>query len=177
MNMWARFVWFFFSWRFRSKVQFFDDVDTPFRVWPTDLDMNFHMNNGIYLSLMDFGRYDLLLRTGLFKKMQHVDWYPVVASQMIRYRKSLEPFQRFTLRTKLVGWDERFFYIQQKFMLKGEVAALAVVKGRFLSKKGQGVHPGKLAELAGESPVSPTVPAWMLGWAEAEHTGWKTEVG
>ena len=35
-----------------------------FRVWPNDLDTNLHMNNGRYLTLMDLGRLDLLLRNG-----------------------------------------------------------------------------------------------------------------
>lgn len=35
------------------------------RVWPGDLDINLHMNNGRYLSLCDLGKIDLMLRTGL----------------------------------------------------------------------------------------------------------------
>ena len=33
---------------------------------PTDIDILRHMNNGRYLSLFDLGRWDLLIRTGLF---------------------------------------------------------------------------------------------------------------
>src|SRR6185503_3961101 len=29
------------------------------RVWPNDLDLNIHVNNGRYLTLMDLGRMDL----------------------------------------------------------------------------------------------------------------------
>ena len=36
---------------------------------PTDLDILRHMNNGRYLSLFDLGRWDLLIRTGLFDAM------------------------------------------------------------------------------------------------------------
>lgn len=34
------------------------------RTWPGDLDINFHMNNGRYLTLMDLGRFNLTIRSG-----------------------------------------------------------------------------------------------------------------
>lgn len=36
-------------------------------VLPNDLDLNFHMNNGRYLTVLDLGRIDFLLRIGLAK--------------------------------------------------------------------------------------------------------------
>ncbi len=36
-----------------------------FRVLPNDCDLNFHMNNGRYLSFMDLGRVHLMAQTGL----------------------------------------------------------------------------------------------------------------
>jgi len=40
-----------------------------FRVVPTDLDVLGHMNNGVYFSLMDLGRIDLMIRTGAWKRL------------------------------------------------------------------------------------------------------------
>ncbi|HEX9502601.1 MAG TPA: thioesterase, partial [Thermoanaerobaculia bacterium] len=34
------------------------------RVWPTDMDLNFHLNDGRYLSLSGVARVDLMLRSG-----------------------------------------------------------------------------------------------------------------
>ena len=39
---------------------------SPFRVWPHDLDTSLHMNNGRYWTLMDLGRADLMIRSGLW---------------------------------------------------------------------------------------------------------------
>ena len=35
------------------------------RVWPQDIDFNFHLNNARYLNVMDYGRVRLLARAGL----------------------------------------------------------------------------------------------------------------
>jgi len=40
-----------------------------FRVLPTDLDVLGHMNNGVYLSIMDLGRMDLLQRSGVWSRL------------------------------------------------------------------------------------------------------------
>ena len=46
---------------FRSRLRPTDASTVHFLVWPNDLDMNRHMNNGRYLTLMDLGRFDLEL--------------------------------------------------------------------------------------------------------------------
>lgn len=76
----------------RGKRLGFGDVSrSRFRVWPTDLDVLRHMNNGKYLSLMDVARFDLMQRTGTWRVFQEEGWYPVVVNQTISYRKSLNP--------------------------------------------------------------------------------------
>jgi acyl-CoA thioesterase FadM len=58
-----------------------------FRVWPTDLDIFNHMNNGKFLSLMDVSRFDVMLRSGSWKKFRKLNWYPVVVAETITFRK------------------------------------------------------------------------------------------
>lgn len=173
MNLYFRFCWLMFVWRLRPPVTFFEEAATPFRVWPTDLDTNLHMNNGVYLSLMDLGRIDLILRNKLAKKLKEKQWFPVVASQMIRYRKSLDPFKKFYIKSQLLGWDDRFFYVQQRFIHKEEVVALALVKARFLKKSGGGVTPSDLAQEVGVSSESPKLPVWISDWTSSEDHFWK----
>ena len=149
-----------------------EEVETPFRVWPTDLDVNRHMNNGKYLSIMDLGRVDLMVRSGLHRAVRRAGMYPVVASQTIRYRRSLEPFQRFELRTRVVGWDERFLYVQQAFVAGGEVKAAAVVKGLFLRESGGRVLPREVVALAGIDDDALELPGWVTDWVASEDRAW-----
>ncbi len=47
-----------------------------FRVLPTDLDVLGHMNNGVYLSIMDLGRMDLLQRSGIWSRLFGAGIFP-----------------------------------------------------------------------------------------------------
>jgi len=111
------------------------------RVLPTDLDLLMHVNNGIYLSLMDFGRWSMVFRNGVYQACKKNGWYAVVAGETIKFKKSLELWDKFTLRTQIVGHDEKNFYIQQKFICRGKLMATGLVKVRFLKKKGGMVSP------------------------------------
>jgi len=62
------------------------------RVLPNDLDINFHMNNGRYLTICDLTRVDMFIRTGLLKTMLKQKWRPVISEHTMTYRKALKPF-------------------------------------------------------------------------------------
>lgn len=132
MNLFIRFLFLVLKrllWR--APIGAFDACVSHFRVNPLDLDMNLHMNNGRYLSIMDLGRIDLMLRAGTFWPLVRGGYYPVIVSESIRFRRSLEPFQAFTLVTQIVAWDEKDFFIQQRFQRGETVMASAVVRARF----------------------------------------------
>lgn len=142
MNLYFRFLLLAIKRLFHRPPQGpLDLCITPFRVVPSDLDVNLHMNNGIYLSLMDLGRTDLMIRAGFFWKLFPQGYYPVVVSEGIRFKKSLELFQTFELRTRLNSWTDKDFYIQQDFYRGEEFIARGVVKARFLQKGRKGTVP------------------------------------
>jgi acyl-CoA thioesterase FadM len=84
---------------------------TPFRVWPSDLDTLLHMNNGKYLSIMDLGRMDLMLRSGTWPRLKAAGWYPVLAGQTIAYYRSLNPWKTFEVHTRILGFDDRWGFL------------------------------------------------------------------
>lgn len=172
MNLLFRLLHLLVFFRRRARVQPTDEVSTPFRVWPTDLDLNRHMNNGKFLSIMDLARVDLMLRSGLAPAIREAGLYPLVASQSIRYRKSLGLFTRFSVRTRVIGWDDKFIYLRQVFEVKGEKRAAAVVKGIFMRKSGGRVPPGDVVALAGVPDDAIELPDWVDGWIEAENELW-----
>lgn len=134
---------------------------TEFRVWPTDLDVLGHVNNGKYLSLMDLARVDLLNRAGLSAMIRARGWYPVVVAENIAFRRSLTLFQRFEIRTEVIGWDDKAFYITQDFEHNRTVVASALVKARFLAREGERVQPQSILNLAGLTPEQPPLPTWV----------------
>ena len=153
----------------RARLHPLDESVLRMRVWPHDLDLNMHMNNGRYLTLMDLGRADLLARAGLLSVVLRQKWMPVVAGVTIRFRRSLAPFDRFTLRTRLVGWDARWLYLEQRFLRGDEVIAVAAVRAAI--KRRGGTVP--VEEVIAASGVvvegSPVLPEWIERWRVASE--------
>jgi acyl-CoA thioesterase FadM len=81
------------------------------RVLPNDLDINFHMNNGRYLTICDLNRVDLFIRTGLLKAMFKHKWIPVIAEHTMTYKKPLGMFDRYDVELEVTHWDEKYFYM------------------------------------------------------------------
>jgi acyl-CoA thioesterase FadM len=150
-----------------ARLQPLDESVVKFRVFPNDLDTNFHMNNGRYLTLMDLGRLDLLVRLGVVREVRRRRWNPVVASLAIRYRRSLAPWQSYELRTRLVGWDDRWFFMEQRFTRGGQTMAVAMVKALFVGPDGR-VPPQELVDATAYDVVSPEIPESIRRWEEAE---------
>src|SRR3990167_8323768 len=145
MNLFFRILLLLFSMPFKKPLTLSEVSELRFTVLPNDLDIYGNMNNGRYLTLMDLGRMDWIWRTGLRKAARDNHWNPLVAASTIRYKKSLTLWKRFTLRTRILGWDEKWFYIEQVFKKGERVMTVAVVKALFRGPKGN-VPPGVVLE-------------------------------
>lgn len=142
MNLYFRFIWLLIRSLFSKKnLQLTDKCRTYFWVNPLDLDINLHMNNGRYLSIMDLARTDLMIKSKTFGKLFFNGYYPVVVSESIRFKKSLDPFQIFIIETELEAWTEKDFYLRQTFFCKNQLVAEGFIKGRFLQRGRKGSVP------------------------------------
>ncbi len=151
--------------RTRSPLGIHDVGTVRLRVLPTDLDILGHMNNGVYFSIMDLGRMDLMVRAGLWKGFRDKGWYPVMANETATFRKSLTPWLAYDLETRIVGYDDRAVYAEQRFVVGGEIYMSAMTRARFLKKSGGTVSLAELSELAGVDVTALTPPAWVAQWA------------
>jgi YbgC/YbaW family acyl-CoA thioester hydrolase len=136
------------------------------RVWLSDVDELRHMNNGVYLMLLDHGRTDLMLRSGGWQKMMAAKVYPVVSAQTIAYRKSLELGQRFDVESRIVGYDDKAVYMEQRIVRDGEVYARAYVQGRFLRMSGGVASADEVGRVVGVDVTQRPIPEWMRAWAD-----------
>lgn len=136
------------------------------RVLPTDIDIIGHLNNGVYFSLMDLARIDLLVRTGAWARIRAAGIYPVMANETISFRKSLALWQRFEIETRVVGIDERAVYVEQRFVVDGEIYAQAMTRGRFLRTSGGVVGIEELTRILELDDAHSAPPAWVARWAD-----------
>ena len=151
--------------RFAGRLGFHDVGRLRMRVLPNDLDVLGHMNNGVYFSLMDLGRLELAVRAGAWRTFSKNGWYPVAGSETMTFRRSLQPGARYTLESRVAGYDDRAMYMQQRFVVDGEVFAEAIVRGRFVKKAGGTVTMREFGEAVGVDPTAMPAPEWMIRWA------------
>jgi acyl-CoA thioesterase FadM len=162
MNLWFRLIWLLLTARSRPRLAAFDVSSLAFRVWPHDLDPSLHMNNGRYLAIMDLGRIDVIVRTGLLSAVLKHRWTPVVNAAVIRYRRELRLGDRYRLETRILAWDATAVIIEQVFRFvgggrDGDVAARALVKGGFYDRTARDyVAVSRLLAEAGATAVSPS---------------------
>jgi acyl-CoA thioesterase FadM len=157
--------------RFGPTIGHYDVAVTRFRTLPTDQDIFRHMNNGVYLSIMDIARFDMLHRNGVWATFQEKGWYPVVVSETISFRKSLQLWQRFSIESRILGFDAKAVYVEQRFVRpdadgRPEIHAQGFVRARFLKRSGGVLTIAELTEALGVAPADVTVPEWLLEWSE-----------
>ncbi len=132
-------------------------------VWPQDIDLNLHMNNGRYLSVMDYARTHMLARIGLLTPIVRQRWQALVGAVWVTYRRSLPLFSAFEITSRLVCWDDRWFYIEQTFAGRDGLAAVAWVKGALRDAQGS-LDPQLILERVAPGIASPPMPEAIAQW-------------
>ena len=164
-----RFVLTIWLSRFRKRIGPLDEAVVWFRVLPNDCDLNIHLNAGRFVSFMDIARVELLARMRVLKTVINRGWRPIVGGGLIRYRRSIEPFERFSIRSRVLGWDDKWFYIEHVIENhNGELCAVGTMR-TLLRGGGRSIEPRELLALMNmaETP-SPELPDYVEQWRRAE---------
>jgi acyl-CoA thioesterase FadM len=129
MNLIFRMLWVIVRSFFMERMEGHYTSSLTLYVLPNDIDINFHMNNGRYLTICDLNRVDVFARSGLLKAMFKRGWIPVIAEHTMTYKKPLNIFRRYEVKLEVVRWDEKYFYMTHTFISAGRVAAEGTSKG------------------------------------------------
>ncbi len=135
--------------------------------WPWDVDPWMELNNGRTLTIYDLGRLPMAWRSGMLPVLRRKGWKMAVAGASVRYRRRVHMFQRFAMRSTILGWDERFFYFQQS-MWRGHEATSSILARMAVSDENGIVAPARLAHELGWPAHSPDLPEYVHAWIEAE---------
>ena len=129
-------------------------------VLPQDIDPFMELNNGRYVTLLDLGRFSLGGKVNMGSFLKRNNWSLTIVGTYNEYRHRLRLFQRFTLKTKIIGYDEKWFYFFQKVERKGKTHMASVVKFAYTSKEGL-VYPKEVIS-ATEMKYDPNkLPLWI----------------
>jgi acyl-CoA thioesterase FadM len=165
MNLWLRLLGLLL-FRDRRRVDLLATTRVRLRVWPNDLDLNRHVNNGRYVTFADLGRIDWFLRTGVLQLALRQRALPIVGDAMAKFRRDLRLFQAFEIHSRLLGWDERWGFLEHRFVRSGRVIGVVAIRGLFRGPRGT-LTPGEFLGLLGGPSQSPALPEWLLEWHHA----------
>jgi acyl-CoA thioesterase FadM len=168
VNLYFRLLWTLLrAWRL-PKLVIGATLQREFRVMPNDLDINLHMNNGRYLTLIDLMLLEYFVRVGFMKALLKNSWRPMAGGSFITYRRGLEPFQIYTVRYRVDACDDNWNYMRFEFLNKDKVCAAGYMKGAVVGRKGLVSNAQSYAALGVSVPTS-ALPIAVNSWLSAEQ--------
>lgn len=156
MNLYFRLFWLLLQSLFARTPR--QDVlgvtSRTFRVLPHDLDLNLHMNNGRYLTVMDLGRFDFMRQTRLLWPCLQRRWLPVLGAAQLVFLRPLKLWQAYSIETEMEYWDDKWFVMRQRFVSQGRVVAVGRVRGLMRGRQGN-VPPAEILAASGHARPFP----------------------
>lgn len=152
-----------------NTLTFKDTSEISFRCRLSDIDNFLEMNNGRVFTLYDMGRTDFAVRSGLGKQLLKQRWGLVVAGSTIQYRRRIRAFEKVTMKTKIVAFDERWIYIEQSMWVKGKPCSSALLRTG-VTKGGKVIETARILAALDQSdwalPPSGYVEEWIASDAD-----------
>lgn len=169
MNLYLRLFFHLLVGRFQGSLTTADETETRFRVWPQDIDLFGHMNNGRYLQIMDVARSHWMLRCGALGVMARQRWGAALGGGSIRFRRPLKPFQSYQVQTRLLCWDRRWFFLEHGFIdAEGHTVAVGISRAALRSRRGW-VGTQEVMDHLDPGAQSAPIPAYLSTLLNAEE--------
>lgn len=154
--------------RAQPRLGFFDTHVSHHLCLPWDLDPWIELNNGRTLTIYDLGRIPFAIRTGLVDVLKEQGWGLTIAGSVVRYRRRVRMFDRIEIRSRFLGWDRRFSYIDQSmWRTDGECSSHAVFRAAVTDRAGI-VAPERVMQAMHHAEPSPDLPDWVRAWIASE---------
>jgi acyl-CoA thioesterase FadM len=169
MNLYLRLLTTWFRALFEKSISIQDGCEQWFRVWPNDIDAFLHMNNGRYLQIMDVARFRWLQLTGALSVIRKKGWKVALGGNMTRYRRSLGAFTKFRVSSRLLCWDDRWFFLEHVFHTPdGRQVAVGVSRAAFRDASGW-VSTDEVMAHVEPGRNSGEMPAYIRNWLDIEE--------
>ncbi|XP_023930435.1 protein THEM6-like [Lingula anatina] len=133
----------------------------------TDLDLQIHMNNARYLRECDFARFKFWCQCGMPRASREQNAKILLGGATIRYRRPLQLFDTFRIKSKILWWDEKAFILEQKIERTQDdfVCAIMLAKQSVVNSTPEKL----LREIVGEEIQRPECPPDVQKWIECNE--------
>lgn len=170
MNLYFRLLMAFLRGRFKANIDPTDTLVRQMRVLPNDIDINMHMNNGRYMTIVDLFIIEYFMRTNMLKKMIKLGWKPMFGGHLVTYQRGLSMLEKYTMEFSVVCTEGDWVYFSYIFRnMDGKVAAKGYAKGASVSKKGL-VPMDVFLDKIGVPPIEDDMPEEIKAWVAADTT-------
>lgn len=147
------------------RIDILDESAVDFSVLPNDCDLYFHMNNARYANIAVLGRVHHLGKVGLLKPLLKRRWFPIIFASDTIHTKPIRPFKRYTLKTRMLTWDEKYWYYEHIFETNGINHAVNMTMGVMICKR-KILDLKEVAEELGLLQQPPEPPDRVMKWKE-----------
>lgn len=141
-----------------------ESASAEFWCLPHDCDFHGHITNSRYASFCDLARIAAMFDQKALIPLVQQGCMPILTAQQLINYKEIAPFQKFTVKSLIQGWDDKFWIFRHDFYQNGHLKATVLAKGVFVRKK-KIVPFQKVLEIAGYELVSPVLPADVQAWS------------
>jgi len=143
----------------KSKTHITSTITHRYWANPFDSDWCNVINAGRYFTYTDAARWEIAGRTGFLKFLLKNKWVMIAGGQKIIYRRPVKIFRRFHLKSKIVGWDDKWIYTSFEFKQHNKTCSVLFTKLGIRSKEGLFSPINALSKL-GQDQINP--PDWVL---------------
>lgn len=141
------------SWLSRPHFDVTAGYRGEYRVWPTEAEASV-VENARYGYLLVLERFRFIFCTVMWKICFKRRWTAVMGAQIYRVKRPLHRWQRFSIITKPLYWDDKWFYFEQRIESSGKLVCSAVVSCIFLAKDRK-IPTAEVLQLLGVKKPSP----------------------
>ncbi len=142
---------------------FLSVIKRKFRVGLADIDFNLHVNNSRYMVFMERGRWDHSVQTNTWDVMVKQKLNSIIAGIEMGYIREIRFGKTFDLETRCIGWDNKYVYLEQRFVVADKIYAYGLVKAVYF-QRGKLITPASALALLGVEQTSESLPQHLEIW-------------
>lgn len=156
------------SWILGPKLDITKEWRADYRVWPTEAEMSV-VENARYGYLLVLERFRFVFCTVMWKICMKRGWTAVMGAQIYKVKRPLHRWQKFTIITKPLSWDDKWFYFEQRIESSGKLVCSAVVSCIFIAKDRK-IPTSEILNLIGVHASSPVLSDAVVKFIEASKS-------